>query len=219
MPDSACAEPAARAFCVCRTATAKVHCLNPRRVSVLPRFIAPDRRRAGASRYRLAAPMWDAPERWRKANVGARAPRGARPDGMKATRLAALSWPADRISEELVDLCNRGLRRLDINAPPAATSASPAALWSRPAQPTSADKVPGRRSSCGSLGIAALPAARRAPSSRTTAPLCQSRTAAPRGRSRELRRGAPSASQPSAASHGKPARSRLCCLAGACLLL
>lgn len=39
MPDRACAEPAA-------SATAKVHCLNPRPVSVLPRFVAPGSRRA-----------------------------------------------------------------------------------------------------------------------------------------------------------------------------
>jgi hypothetical protein len=116
VPDSSCAEPAA-------SATAKVHCLNPRRVSVLPRFIAPGSRRAGARRRRLAAPMWEPFERWRKANVDVhrRAPpaRRARRDGMRrgrTTRLAALSRSASRISEDLVDPRNQGLQRLDICA-------------------------------------------------------------------------------------------------------
>lgn len=71
---------------------------------------------------------------------------------------------ANRISEDLVDPCNRGPRRLDICARrrrrPRA-GAHDRARWSRPAQPTSADKVPSRRSSCGSLVDGARRRARR----------------------------------------------------------
>lgn len=145
MPDSACAEPAVSALCCCRTATAKVHCLNPRRVGALPLFIAPERRRAGAYRRGLAAPMWEAPGRWRKANVGARrgAPPGAARGGTGRERpdLQLYRSPANRISEDLVDLCNRGLRRLDIIADgrqrPAGLRSSGHALLS-PREPTEA---------------------------------------------------------------------------------
>lgn len=233
MPESSCADAATSVLCGRRTATAKMHCLKPRPAGILAPFHragAPPRR---ASRRRLGAPMWDAPGRWRKANVAA--PRGARGAGRAAGRgesgpTCGFVWPCKPHFRRPGRSLQSRAASTRYHRSSTAARAHGRGAWSRPAQPTSSDMAPERRPPRGDPGrVARIP--RRALCCAAPAVVRNDGVAAAVSRGRRPREAAGtavSAQRPadeirvtrlSAALQGKSARSRLLRLAGARLLL